>query len=183
MSSKTQSLKEIEDIFNKHGFTNYKWIGPKDVVIANWVRLKCVYGCPDYGKAAACPPNVPSVTECRDLFAEYTDIAIFHLPIEINNYDERHNIMKEIDRNLLEMEREVFLSGQVKAFLLFAGSCHLCEECTSSRADCKHPKLARPTSEALAVDVFSTARAAGYPIDVLKDYTDTMNRYALLLVR
>jgi hypothetical protein len=35
----------------------------------------------------------------------------------------------------------------------------------------------------MAVDVFSTARAAGYPIEVLSDYDQTMNRYAILLVR
>ena len=183
MSRKTQSLKEIEEIFHKHGYSDYKWVHPKDIVVANWVRMKCVFGCPSYGKGASCPPNTPSVSECRDFFDEYTDIAIFHFPIEIANPEERHDIMTETDRKLLELEQEVFLSGQVKAFLLFAGNCHLCEECTSSREDCKHPKLSRPTSEALGVDVFSTARAAGYPIDVLKTYNDTMNRYAFLLVR
>ena len=183
MNGNAPSLKTIEKIFHKHGFNNYKWIGPKDVVVANWVRMKCTFGCPTYGKCASCPPNLPSVAECRDLFDEYTDIAIFHFSIEIDNADERHNIMTEIDRKLLGLEQEVFLSGSVKAFLLFAGSCHLCNECTSAREDCKHPNLSRPTSEALGVDVFSTARSAGYPINVLKDYTDTMNRYAFLLVR
>ena len=42
--------------------------------------------------------------------------------------------------------------------------------------------LARPTPEALAVDVYSTVRAIGYPIQVLSDYTQEMNRYALLLI-
>ncbi|MFW9788588.1 MAG: DUF2284 domain-containing protein [Candidatus Thorarchaeota archaeon] len=181
--SRTQSLKEIEGLFHKHGFNNYKWIGPEDVVVANWVRMKCAYGCPSYGKAACCPPNTPSVAECRDLFDEYSDIAIFHFPVELNDPEARHDVVKDIDGRLSKLEREVFLSGQEKAFLLFAGSCHLCEECAISRENCKHPKRARPTSEALAVDVFSTVRAAGYPLNVLKDYNESMNRYAFLLVR
>jgi len=34
----------------------------------------------------------------------------------------------------------------------------------------------------MAVDVFSTARRCGYPIQVLTDYDQPMNRYALLLI-
>jgi len=183
MSNNAQSLEEIEGIFHKHGFNDYRWIHPKDIVVSNWVRMKCAYGCPDYGRGASCPPNTPSVTECRDFFDEYSDIAIFHFPIEVSRPENRHDIVTETDRKLLGLEKEVFLSGHVKTFLLFAGSCKLCKECTSSRKDCKNPELSRPTSEALAVDVFSTARAAGFPIEVLKDYSETMNRYAFLLVR
>jgi predicted metal-binding protein len=42
--------------------------------------------------------------------------------------------------------------------------------------------MARPCPEALAVDVFSTVRRAGFPIEVLTEYNQEMNRYALLLV-
>jgi len=34
----------------------------------------------------------------------------------------------------------------------------------------------------MAIDVFSTVRKLGYPIEVLKDYSEEMNRYAILLV-
>jgi hypothetical protein len=34
----------------------------------------------------------------------------------------------------------------------------------------------------MAVDVFSTVRKIGYPIQVLSDYDQEMNRYAVLLV-
>ncbi len=32
------------------------------------------------------------------------------------------------------------------------------------------------------MDVFSTVRQAGYPIEVLSDYTQAMNRYAFMLI-
>ncbi len=41
---------------------------------------------------------------------------------------------------------------------------------------------ARPTPEALAIDVFSTVRQIGYPIRVVQGYDDEMNRYAFLMV-
>jgi predicted metal-binding protein len=80
------------------------------------------------------------------------------------------------------LEREVFLAGNQKAFLLNMDSCHLCDECISDRGDCLHPKSARPTPEAMAVDVFSTVKKVGYPIEVLTDYSQAMNRYAFLMV-
>jgi hypothetical protein len=34
----------------------------------------------------------------------------------------------------------------------------------------------------MAVDVFSTVRKIGYPIEVLADYRQAMNRYAFLMI-
>jgi hypothetical protein len=42
--------------------------------------------------------------------------------------------------------------------------------------------MARPTPEAMAVDVFATVRQVDYLIEVLSNYKQTMNRYAFLLV-
>lgn len=183
MNSKAQTINELEAIFHRHGFSDFKWTTPDDIIVSNWVRMKCKFGCPDYGRIAACPPNTLSVSECREFFSEYTDIAIFHLGKKLDSIDERHDLVRDFDNKLLELEKEVFLAGNVKTFLLFAGSCSLCKECANLREECKQPYHARPTAEAMAVDVFSSVRNVGYPIEVLKEYTDTMNRYAFLLVR
>jgi hypothetical protein len=34
----------------------------------------------------------------------------------------------------------------------------------------------------MAMDVYSTVRRAGYPIEVLPDYDRAMNRYSFLLI-
>jgi predicted metal-binding protein len=173
---------ELESLFEKHGYTEFKWIEPEDIVVAQWVRLKCTFGCGEYGRNAACPPNVPSVAECRQFFREYATAAVFHFHTSLENPEDRHAWSREINLRLLELEREVFLSGWHKAFLLFMDSCGICPECTSDRAECKSPKLARPTPEAMAMDVYATVRQYGYPIQVLKDYSEAMNRYAFLMV-
>lgn len=183
MSSHSPSKKDFETLFQEHGFNDYKWIESKDIVVSQWVRMKCKYGCPSYGNCASCPPNVPSVAECRDFFNEYSDIAVFHFGLELDNPDDRHELMKQITLKLLKLEKAVFLSGQMKVFLLPADSCSLCDECVSSREDCKQPKLSRPPPEAMGMDVFSTVRTVGYPIEVLSDYNQKMNRYAFLLIR
>jgi len=83
---------------------------------------------------------------------------------------------------LLKLERAVFLAGYHKAFLLFMDTCSLCAACPGVRGECKNPASARPSPEAMAVDVFATVRQYDYPIEVLSDYSQTMNRYAFLLI-
>jgi predicted metal-binding protein len=186
----------LEVVFKEHGYSDFKWIKPKDIVVANWVRMKCAYGCATYGRNASCPPNVPSVSECRQFFDEYSTAAIFHFAHSLEKPEDRREWGREIDTRLLKLERDVFLSGYPKTFLLFADICRLCNGCRGDkdysapgsarpareRVQCKNPKSARPTPEAMAVDVFSTASQCGYPIEVLTDYAQQMNRYALLLI-
>jgi len=172
----------LEALFRRHGFEDFKWFPPKDTVVAQWVRMKCLYGCPDYGRSGACPPNTPSVEECARFFREYRRGVIFHFRKKVDRPGDRHAWTRKIGLRLAALEREVFLSGKVKAFLMPLDSCTICKECAGSRADCKNPKRARPTPEAMAVDVYTTVLRAGYPIEVLSDYDKAMNRYAFLLV-
>ena len=65
---------------------------------------------------------------------------------------------------------------------MFADPCHLCKNCESDALKCKHRLRARPSPEGLGVDVFSTVKSGGYPINVLSDYSETMNRYSILLI-
>jgi len=174
--------EDLEMLFAKHGIQDFKWIEPHNIVVAQWVRMKCAFGCPDYGKNASCPPNTPSVAECRQFFNEYRAAVIFHFPKVVDKPEDRKGWSKKINGALLKMESEVFLSGYQKAFLLFMDSCGLCAECASVKSECKIPKLARPSPEGMAVDVFSTVRQCGFPINVLNDYSQAMNRYAFLLV-
>jgi len=66
--------------------------------------------------------------------------------------------------------------------MLLMGSCPRCEECVGRPQECREPGSARPTPEGLAIDLFATARNAGYPLEVLTDPAQPMNRYAILLV-
>lgn len=177
-----EKRKELESLFRKHGYADFKWIDPKDFVVSQWVRMKCTFGCNEYGQNASCPPNVPSVSECQQFFNEYTTAAVFHFERTVEKPEDRHDWSREVSLGLLDLEREVFLSGYQRAFLLFMDSCSICKKCSGARGECKRPKQGRPTPEAMAVDVFSTVRRYGYPIEVLTDYSEAMNRYAFLMI-
>jgi predicted metal-binding protein len=137
----------------------------------------------EYGKSASCPPNVPSVAECERFFRDYTKAAIFHFEKKVNKPEDRYAWTRQVNTKLWKLEREVFVAGYPKAFLLFMDTCYLCKDCSGSRTNCLNKKLARPTPEALAVDVYSTVKQVGYPIEVLSDYSQKMDRYAFLMIK
>jgi len=172
----------LERLFAKHGVSDFRWLDPAEIVVAEWVRMKCLYGCWEYGRNAACPPNTPSVDACARFFREYKRAAVFHFAKTVERPEDRHAWSRKLSLELVKLEMDVFRAGFVKAFLLFFDSCNICLECGANRTACKEPKLARPTPDALAMDVFSTVRKLGYPIDVLSGYDQEMNRYAFLLI-
>ena len=179
---KEMGRKDLEKIFKRHGYDDFKWIDPKSIVVAQWARMKCMFGCKNYGKCGTCPPNTPSVSEVKEFVRGYKTCAVFHFAKKVAKPEDRFAWTRKVNSKLLTLEREVFLSGYYKAFLLFMDSCNLCASCTGVREKCKNPKMARPTPESMAVDVFATVRKVGYPIDVLSGYSQEMNRYAFLFI-
>ena len=172
---------EIEQILKKYNFIDFKWIKTSDIKIAQWVRIKCTFGCSDYGKAV-CPPNVPPVDQCREFINEYTDALVirFHFEADKNNYPKEYT--DEVARNLVLLERDIFLAGYYKAFVLNQNCCVLCNDCAQTRIDCKNLQASRPSPEAFAISVFDTIRSIGFPINVITSTKQDINRYAFLLI-
>jgi hypothetical protein len=44
-------------------------------------------------------------------------------------------------------------------------------ECFKERENRKEPRLSRPSPEAMVMDVFTTVRELGFPIEVRTDYS------------
>lgn len=181
MESTPGLMKKIQKILDKTEFSDFAWIDPEKIVVSDWVRMKCRYGCEDYGHAA-CPPNVPAVDDCRNFFKEYNNAIIIHFEKILDDPANHRAWAKQINSKLMELEREVFLAGFPKAFIILMSTCNFCEDCANDGFQCKNPDRRRPTPEAMAVDVFSTVRQYDFPIKVLKDYSEKLNRYAFLMI-
>ncbi len=176
-------VDKLDQLITSAGFPDFRWTDGSKIAVAQWVRMKCTYACDGYARKANCPPNVPSVDDCVRFFADYERIAVIHM--QQAGCDEAGapgRGSRTSDAKLLALERDVFLAGYYKALVLFPATCSVCPECAGTRADCRYPDQSRPTPEALAMDVFATARSLGYPIEVLTDRSQTMERYAFLLV-
>jgi predicted metal-binding protein len=182
MGLTAEKRQTLDEIIKNSGYTDYKWIDPKKIIVSQWVRMKCKFGCGEYGRVAACPPNTPSVAECEQFFGEYSDAIILHFEGDMDKPEDRHAWSARINASLVKLEREVFLAGYERAFLLFMDSCCFCKECTGDRETCIEPRMSRPTPEGMAMDVYSTVRQYGFPLNVRTDYDQKMDRYAFLMV-
>lgn len=168
----TQPAAQWAERAKQLGAADAKLISPGTVITAQWVRLKCQYGCGGFGMRLTCPPHSPTPDLTRAMLDEYRSAVLVHNPGEGN--------WVSIKQLVAELEREVFLAGHYKAFAFSSGPCNLCETCNLQH--CEHPTAARPAMEAAGIDVFATARANGFPIEVVKDYSCPQNYYGLVLV-
>ena len=53
-----------------------------DIVPADWARLKCFYGCPDYGRRLSCPPSTPPLEELRAALAAYRSALLVWVEVD-----------------------------------------------------------------------------------------------------
>jgi predicted metal-binding protein len=165
----------------QHGFTHAKPVDPATVVTASWVRLKCQFGCPGYGLSHCCPPNTPPPDETRRVLDAYRHAILFHL--EAPKTPDRGKQAQKMMEILIDLEGEIFKDGYYKAFAYVAGPCGLCKECTKIKGTpCNFGHKARPSMESCGMDVYQTARNNGFPIQTLKEKTETRNIYGLMLV-
>ncbi|MBN1770793.1 MAG: DUF2284 domain-containing protein [Deltaproteobacteria bacterium] len=143
-------------------------VRPRSVVCAEWVRMKCEYGCDGFGSCRTCPPHSPTPERTRRVLDGYRRLLLVHV---------RHG--KAVTPLVVRLERELFLAGFHQAFGWGAGPCRLCRTCDFD-APCRHAEQARPAMEACGIDVYSTARNAGFPIAVVRTQADPRNYYGLL---
>ncbi|TET37676.1 MAG: DUF2284 domain-containing protein [Planctomycetota bacterium] len=152
------------------GAKSAKVINASTVRTAPWVRLKCRFGCHDYGKSLVCPPHTPTDEEMKKTIKCYKKAILFEHPGQQK---------KDIAAKL---EREIFLSGYYKALGLAARSCLFCKKCAVDSMDCRHAERARPSMEACGIDVYETLRANGIDIEVVKNKKHPAHFYGIVFV-
>ncbi len=166
------SDRELCDIVRrKPGVRDVRIIAPSDVETAEWVRLKCQFGCDGYGQCLVCPPFTPSPERMRKVLDAYRRVILIHFEPQA-----------EVKAIIAELERSIFLGGAWKAFGLGAGPCYFCRSCPVEEGRCRHAERARPSMEACGIDVFSTVRKAGLPVEVVQTRSQCPNYYGLILV-
>jgi predicted metal-binding protein len=154
------------------GMIDPKMIDVKDIVLGEWVRWKCKYGCPDYGMWLTCPPYSPTPAETRALLGEYKRAMLFRMK------PDKGKMLKA----LTSLERRIFLEGHRKALAFSGGHCHLCRTCNIRAGNCRKPEIARPSMEACGIDVFATVKKTGRRISILKDRNSEFTYFGMVLI-
>jgi predicted metal-binding protein len=168
-------LKKAE----KLGVVWAKAVHPRNVVVAEWVRLKCQYGCGAYGTCLTCPPYSPAPEYTRKMLGHYSKAII--LLYEVSPQARERSLRRKMRRQIAALEREMFLDGFYKALAMACGPCNLCKTCDLTQP-CKHEDVARPSMEACGIDVYATLAKSGYRLKVVKTPEEACHFCALVLV-
>ena len=159
-------------------------IDVSDIVISEWVRFKCRYGCKGYAKHLSCPPYAPSPGETRAMVKEYSHAILLRFEgvpgIKITGPEDIpedfHPFYKDlilwVNQTIYTLEKTAFYDGFYKAFGFGAYPCIYCQDCVAEEMDgvvdesirrlCRHMDKVRPSMEAVGMDVFATAKNVGW---------------------
>ncbi len=144
-----------------------------DIVVDERVRLKCwVPVCDSYNKNLMCPPYVPSVAEFREALRNYKQAILLQVSAELQEActnapaEEAFLPARKLHELVNLGEREAFAAGFRVAAGFIGGCCRLCDECVAAQGgtSCRFPFKARPSMEAMGIDVIATAEKAGLPL-------------------
>jgi len=155
-----------------------------DIVVDERTGLKCfVPLCSSYGVNLMCPPNVPPISKFKEMLSCYHSAILIKMAIPLSGVSggsgeekeeppgaptaEEMSIIVDAQRRLHEIidriESLCFAAGYRFAAGLIGGACCLCEECVglSSGLPCRHPLKARPSMDAVGIDVVATVQRVG----------------------
>ena len=91
------------------GAEKAKIIDTETVVVEEWVRWKCAYGCPLYDKDAFHPPFAPDAESTKKVLGEYSKAILLNGP---NG--------QTLSEAAVKLEGEAYHRGYYKAFALTA---------------------------------------------------------------
>jgi predicted metal-binding protein len=161
------------------GVSKAEIVDTGNVVVGNWVRLKCQYGCGRYGECLTCPPYSPTPDYTKEMIREYSKGLL--MQIESIALMGRSRPSPRLRKIVAVLEREIFLDGHYKALGMASGPCRFCKTCDTDQP-CKHPYKARPSMEACGIDVYQTARNCGFELEVVKTEDCPYSCIALILI-
>ena len=184
-----QELQFLVEKAKDFGATHAALMPAERVVVDERVRLKCaVPVCQGYGNYLHCPPNTMSVAEFRVVLERFSMALLVQVESERNSADldaqglagknaaeleallhGEPNLL--LGRVITQLEAEAFKAGYYYAAGFSGGICLLCPECVGvgSGKPCRRPYEARPSMEAVGIDVFKTAANAGLAISLSSD--------------
>lgn len=173
-----QDLVRYVDKALELGATRARVVAVEDIPVDERVTLKCqIPRCFGYGAGAHCPPNTLKPAELRDLLGKYSRAVFFikDVPAEVivrkkETIKERVEVYQQVYKIVSEVESMAFYDGHYLAFGFGAGSCRhtFCgqqKDCQAMKGDkCRFSLVARPSMEAVGIDVYNMVARAGWEI-------------------
>lgn len=175
MRNKTELTEKLIKLTNEYKTFKFKYIDTNSIVVEPWTRLKCQFGCPNYGKTLVCPPYTPKAEEFISIVNSYKTAILFEISLSSIGDD-----IGGISRIAVDIENFCVRLGYYKALGMGAGPCTICDECNLD--ECKYPMKARPSGEACGIDIHKTIENNGYDILGIDEANDSYFCYGIVLL-
>jgi predicted metal-binding protein len=173
-----EDLEKYREKALELGAAKAKIVKVEEIPVDARVILKCqIPRCFGYGAGAHCPPHALKPEELREVLKKYRWAVLFikEVPPEVIVRDkatikERVAAYQEVFKIVSELESLAFYDGHYLAFGFAAGSCRhtFCAQQETCQAlegkRCRFSLLARPSMEAVGIDVYQMVAAAGWDI-------------------
>ena len=178
-------VQRLGNAGKKYGLNAIFPFSTEKINVAEWVHLKCRYGCSNYNTNWCCPPATPSPDKVRSILAEYKKALLLVGSKSCSDFY-RNNGRKRSSqvrcwKGTLSLERMLFLEGYYKIFSLVGECCALCKECAFPES-CRFPQEKRPSVESFSIDVIGTLKNLGTTSKVATHTKDTFNYYGIILL-
>jgi predicted metal-binding protein len=169
----------------KYGLNEVIPFGVEKILVAEWVHLKCRYGCAKYNTNWCCPPATPNPDKVRKVIDEY-DLALLLVgstkcPDFYRDNNRKRAMQVRCWKGTVSLERMLFLAGYYKAFSLVGECCALCQTCAYPE-DCRFPQEKRPSVESFSIDVIGTLKNVGIQTEVAENSKEAFNYYGIILL-
>ncbi|MBW1888826.1 MAG: DUF2284 domain-containing protein [Deltaproteobacteria bacterium] len=179
-------IKELRGKGREYNLDNIIPFSAREIAAAEWVNLKCRYGCSQYGKSWCCPPATPGLKESRRILSEYSKALLLigtqKCPEFYQNNRRKRAQRVRYWKGIVSLERVLFLNGYYKAFSLVGVTCSLCSTCAYPEP-CLFPQEKRPTVESFSIDMIRTLKNLGMASRVANDRRDTYHCYSIILLQ
>lgn len=146
------------------------------IVTAEWVRMKCYFGCQGFGRRFGCPPYSPTPAETAKVVSEFKTALLVRFCGDIAEASAERLVTREltayVQQMMYEMEKMAFEDGFYKVLCYTGHQCGWCKSCAAkekgaTESDCRVRKKMRPSMEAAGIDVYATCKAAGWELGIL----------------
>lgn len=179
--SEVQLKQDLERYKNKAldlGASRAKIIRADEIPVDERVTLKCqVPRCFGYGVSAHCPPNTLKPAELRTCLEKYqwaiffvSDVPTDIIVRDMDTVKQLTAAYLKINKIVADIESMAFYDGHYLAVGFSAGSCRysFClqeEDCQALKGNmCRFVLRARPSMEAVGMDVFKMVASAGWDV-------------------
>ena len=172
-----QDLERYCQYALKLGANEARAVDVSEIPVLDAVAFKCrVPQCYGFNTCGQCPPHAPKPAEIRELLKGYSHAVLFvrRVSSKLLKRDRDDKERKAAFRSILEivskLESAAFYDGHYLAVGFSAGSCFssLCDPklgCTLLNGEkCRFPLKARPSMEAVGIDVYSLIASSGWEI-------------------